>query len=336
MYVMFPSFKLFKLAAICAIILFPFTKDAEAIDLTSSNFIIRDPIVGTGSGFGTSTNFQLLSSGNTLLSGYGTSATYIGKYGFLYYPYATDPVLTATPGVSNVDLDWTASVAGQGWSVSGYKTGKASVSGGPYTYTSVGNVLTYDYTGLVPGDYCFVVETLDAFNNTIATSNEECETIYPGITFAISSGTIEFGALSPALTKYATTSGGSTSNSVAHTISASSNSVSGYSLTYNGPSLSNGEDTLTAATITGDADGTPGSSEFALSLSTDGGATIPTAYAQSSLNWKFVPNVTSEIASTTGITGAETFSSRYISNISSALTPGAYSTNITYILTGNF
>jgi hypothetical protein len=57
----------------------------NASDLTSTNFIIKDPIIGTGGGYGTSTNFQLISSGNTLLSGYATSASFINKYGFLYY-----------------------------------------------------------------------------------------------------------------------------------------------------------------------------------------------------------------------------------------------------------
>jgi hypothetical protein len=57
----------------------------NAMDLTSPSFIIRDPIVGTGGGYGTSDNFELISSGNTLLSGVGTSDNFQTRYGFLYY-----------------------------------------------------------------------------------------------------------------------------------------------------------------------------------------------------------------------------------------------------------
>ena len=56
-----------------------------AMDLTSTNFIIKDPIVGTGGGYGSSTNFQLISAGNTSLSGVGSSSSFITHYGFLYY-----------------------------------------------------------------------------------------------------------------------------------------------------------------------------------------------------------------------------------------------------------
>ena len=59
---------------------------AQAAQMTSSSFIIQDPIVGTGGGYGSSATFQAFSAGNTLLSGVGSSATYITQYGFLYFP----------------------------------------------------------------------------------------------------------------------------------------------------------------------------------------------------------------------------------------------------------
>ncbi len=71
--------------------LFSFPVDAE--DLTSTNFIIKDPIIGTGGGYGSSTNFQLISAGHTTLSGVGSSTSFITHYGFLYYEDAT-PTLT--------------------------------------------------------------------------------------------------------------------------------------------------------------------------------------------------------------------------------------------------
>ena len=57
-----------------------------AVDLTSTNFIIHDPIIGTLGGYGSSTNFQLISAGHTSLSDIGgTSTNFQIRYGFLYY-----------------------------------------------------------------------------------------------------------------------------------------------------------------------------------------------------------------------------------------------------------
>lgn len=316
-------------------LLFPFCIYGK--DLVSSSFIIRDPIVGTGGGFESSSSFKLFSASDTLFSGIGSSATYIGRYGFLYYPYVTTDTLVATAGVAKVDLSWPASTAGLGFSVSGYKTGIASVSGGPYTYTSVGNVLTYSYTGLVPGQYCFVVQTLDAFNNLIGTSNESCAIVQPSLSLAISANSVQFGTLSLVTPRFATTSGGSNSNtSDAHTIIAASGAPSGYTLSYKGELPTSGSNTITQASIAASATGTPGTKQFALSCSTTGSAAVQSAYQQSSLNWSFVPSTPTPLASTTGITSAETFGVRYIANISNATPAGQYVTDITYILTGNF
>lgn len=325
--------QLFGLCVLGFFVCAPFVYSA---DLTSSSFIIRDPMVGTGGGFGTSSSFKLFSSGNTLGSDTGDSTSFIGRYGFLYYPYATAPVLSTTPAASSIDLDWTASDTYHGWNVSGYKTGVSATPGGPYSYTAVGNVLTYTYSALVPGQYCFVVETLDAFSDTIARSNESCETLTPSLTFAISDASVGFGTVITASPRYATPSGGSGSNTVAHTMAVSSNATTGYTITYNGPTLSYNANTIAAATITGDADGTPGTAQFALSLATTGSASIPSAYQQSSLNWSYVPSTTTSVASTTGPTTAETYSFRYLANASTALPSGQYGTNITYVLTGNF
>lgn len=156
---------------------------ASAETLTSTNFIIKDPVIGTGGGYGSSASFQLLSEGDKVLTGAGSSTSFIGHYGFLYYPFITEAVLTAVANGSDGDLTWTASDAGQGWTVSGYNVGKATAPGGPYTYTDVGNVLLYSYDNLAPGDYCFVVQTYDVFDYVIATSNEDCITILPTIVF---------------------------------------------------------------------------------------------------------------------------------------------------------
>lgn len=165
-----------------------FSAIVYASDLTSTNFIIRDPIVGTGGNYGSSTNFKLYSTGNPSFSGTGSSTSFIGRYGFLYFPFINVGTLTAVQNGINADLSWPASTAGLGYNVSGYNTGVANVSGGPYSYTNVGNVTTYTYENLEPGEYCFVIQTLDAFNNVIGTSNEDCVTITPVLVFDIDTG----------------------------------------------------------------------------------------------------------------------------------------------------
>lgn len=219
---------------------------SQAEDLTSTNFIIRDPVIGTGGGYETSSNFKSFSSLNTLLSGYNSSTSFIGKYGFLYFPFVTEAVLTAVANASTAELDWTASTAGQGWGVSGYNTGIATVSGGPYTYTNVGNVITYDYTELEPGEYCFVVQTLDDLGYIIQTSNEDCITIVPVITFdldtSVSDGetntpySVELGALTSIDIK----SSGTTDNIKMIITEASTNAPNGIVVTVKNANGSNG------------------------------------------------------------------------------------------------
>lgn len=315
------------------------TTFVSATDLTSSNFIIRDPLVGTGGSFGTSTNFKAFGSGDMTNIGRGTSTNFEGRDGFLWYPYVTQGTFTATPNGSQADLAWGASTAGLGWNVSGYKTGIASVSGGPYTYTTHGLVTSYSYTGLTPGLYCFVLQTLDAFSNVIATSSEQCITIQPTITFSVSDSAVQFGPLSTVIARYATTSGGSNTNTVAHTMTASSNAPTGYTITYLGPTLTNGLNTIVPATIANSNTGSAGTPQFALSLSSSGSATITSAYNQANSpnpNWKFVAGSLETIASTSGVTMSETFSNRYIVNIAPTTPAGSYSTDISYVITGNF
>lgn len=304
-------------------------------DLSSSSFIIRDPVIGTGGAYGTSANFKLYSAGHTLLSGTGSSATYIGRYGFLYFPFLSVGTLNAVQNGIDADLTWPASSSALGWTVSGYNTGISNVQGGPYTYTLVGNVTDYTYTNLVPGYYCFVVQTLDAFSYVIGTSNESCITINPVISFSISANSINFGNLTPSGPRYANTTTGSATDTEAHTISASSNASSGYVITYLGRTLTNGTYTINvASSVSGD--GSAGTEQFGLSLSTTGSATIPLAYRQTGPTRTFVSGITTNIASTGGVTASETFGLHYLANIGAQTEAGSYTTNITYTTTGTY
>lgn len=83
-----------------------------AMDLTSTNFIIKDPIIGTSGGYGTSTNFQLISAGHTTLSGVGSSTNFITRYGFLYYEDQEPASITFDLDTTSADTCGTTESAG--------------------------------------------------------------------------------------------------------------------------------------------------------------------------------------------------------------------------------
>jgi hypothetical protein len=140
---------------------------------SSSNFQVLDPVIDLGGGRSTSSSFDLLQSFGQYMLGTTTATNFNMQSGFLTYPVASSPVLSATAGAESVDLAWTASQAFVGWSVSGYDLGVSTASGGPYDYEDVGNVLTYTKSGLTGGTtYYFRIKVKDAFGNQIALSNE--------------------------------------------------------------------------------------------------------------------------------------------------------------------
>lgn len=146
---------------------------AHAFIATSSSFRILEPVIQVLGGYASSTTYQLNQSAAQTAIGTSSNAFQVSS-GFLYYPFATRPVVTATAGDASAALSWTASQGFLGWTVSGYNVGQATVSGGPYTYSaSLGNVTSSTRTGLSNGTtYYFVVRAEDAFQNSIATSTE--------------------------------------------------------------------------------------------------------------------------------------------------------------------
>ena len=163
--------------------------------------------------------------------------------------------------------------------------------------------------------------------------------VAPTISFAISSNTLQFGTLSTTLPRYATTtSGGSPSDTVAHTITVSTNSTSGYSITFQGSTLTSGTSTISA--ITGSpATSSPGTPQFGLYSDISGGtgASVATNYATpSSFFFGATSSTTDLLGSGTAPTTTVTYSLHYLANISATTTAGSYSANITYIATPQF
>ncbi|MBU0612863.1 hypothetical protein KKB10_02495 [Patescibacteria group bacterium] len=167
-------------------------------------------------------------------------------------------------------------------------------------------------------------------------------TVDPSITFAISDTAIGFGTLVSANARWATADalGAASDSAAAHTISIGTNATDGYIVTYYGATLTSGSDTIDVAGLTDNADGNPGTEEFAMGFSTDGDTTIPAGYdhnaTPASRDWTFVASTLTTIASETVPTATETISAFYLGNIAANTEAGVYSTNITYIATATF
>lgn len=277
-------------------------------------------------------------SNNITTSGQGSSTNFIGRAGFLYFPYVAEGVLSATLNGIDVDLDWTATDTALGFNVSAYEVGIGTVTGGPYTFTNVGIDFDYTYTTLEPGDYFFVVRTLDGLGNQIAVSNEQTVTVPQVIVFSISDNTVGFSSINSSAARFATgdTTGSATDTS-AHNLQVATNAPSGFSVSYSGTSLS-GPETITQATITNDEDGVQDSKQFAMSFSTDGGATITSSYdhdpTPANRDWKFTSS--DLIVTEGGPSSLQTISAYYLANISATTSAGAYGGVITYVATANF
>ena len=143
-----------------------------AEQFSSSDYTVLDPVIAP-SQFATSTSFQLWSSLGEIAVGTSSSASFSNIGGFLPFPAASTPVVSATAGAAQVALSWTVSTGYLGWTVSSYTVGQSTTSGGPYSYTILGNVTSSTRTGLVASTpYYFVIVVNDIFGNAIATSTQ--------------------------------------------------------------------------------------------------------------------------------------------------------------------
>lgn len=167
-------------------------------------------------------------------------------------------------------------------------------------------------------------------------------TVTQSISFAISDNTIGFGNLTSANARFATgdASGSDSDSSAAHNLQVGTNASTGYTVTYNGATLTSGGNTINVASISNDENGTAGTEQFALAVDTDGDANIATGYDHNvtagNRDWTFVASTTSAIASETVPTATETLGVYYLANVSALTEAGSYTTAITYNATANF
>lgn len=167
---------------------FSVARIVRAQDLTSPSYQILGPVITSGGGYATSSSFSVLGVISEFVHDLSNSSSFNLIPGFAAYPFISTPVVTATGVTTAVNLSWTAAegVLGYPSSVSGYATysvGKSSISGGPYAFTSVGNVLSSTVSSLTAGTpYYFIIRVHYPSDIVIATSSEVSATPTSGVT----------------------------------------------------------------------------------------------------------------------------------------------------------
>jgi hypothetical protein len=216
-----------------------------------------------------------------------------------------------------------------GTNASSGATGTHQITNGSAGTTSLAITGTFTDTGTISTPIIS-----DDVVNVTATVNQT-------ISFAVSDNTIGFGTLTTANARYATgDTNGTTSDTAAHTLTVSTNAANGYSITLQGATLTSGSNSIDAIGATSAAS-SPASEQFGIYATKSGGvnATITTRYSDNATP-KFAYNATALASDTlstgTSATNTETYSIHYIANIAGTTEAGSYTTNITYVGTGNF
>lgn len=146
---------------------------ARAQDLSSTNYQVLAPVIVSGGGYSNSSSFSVLGVISEFTHDIASSLSFGSNPGFAAFPFVSTPVVSATGGNASASLSWTAATGVLGYSVSSYSIGQSGVSGGPYSFTSVGNVLSSSVSGLTNGStYYFIIRAHDQSSLVIATSSQ--------------------------------------------------------------------------------------------------------------------------------------------------------------------
>jgi hypothetical protein len=163
-------------------------------------------------------------------------------------------------------------------------------------------------------------------------------------TFTISTSTIYFGVLGSGAAKFASSTNplGDTTETVAHTLVASTNAPSGYTITVRGQtltSLQNASNTINAIGATAASSTLIGTEQFGLRATVTGGtgAVVAAPYSfATSFGYSATATTSSILATGSGASNASTYSLRYVTNISTVTEAGTYAANLVYVATANF
>lgn len=162
----------FKLKIVCLIgIFFLCSSTAFGADYSSGSFVVKDPVITTGSESASSSNFQLYQSISQTASGQSSSTNFQLWSGFQYYFKASPNTVSATAGNAQVSLSWTIPQTFLGINVSTYEVG-VGTSPTSLTYSNVGNVTSFVQTGLTNNTtYYFKIKSKTAAGIVLTYSN---------------------------------------------------------------------------------------------------------------------------------------------------------------------
>ncbi len=159
------------------------------------------------------------------------------------------------------------------------------------------------------------------------------------ISFAISDTTIGFGSLDASLARYATDdTTGSASEVEAHTMTGSTSASGGYTITVSGNTLTSGGDTIDEIGSTNTASST-GTEQFGARASLSGVSyydAVDATYSGAGFGYAGTTTADTFATQTEGDGFSTTYSIRYLANMAAGTEFGTYSTDLTYIMTGNF
>lgn len=154
-------------------------------DSSSSSFRLENPSFSDGGGESSSASFRYISSLGQLVIGGSSSASFEQNAGFLYFPSATAPAISAAAGNGQVALAWTAA-SPYFASVTEYQFGVATSAIGAFTFSSAGTALTAIQTGLTNGTtYYFKVR---AYSDDVLLSESVIVSATPVGTATLPSG----------------------------------------------------------------------------------------------------------------------------------------------------
>jgi len=174
-------------------------------------------------------------------------------------------------------------------------------------------------------------------NSVVAVSAE----VLSAISFTISDNAIYFGNLRSAGACFAQgTDPGyvtcpTTTETEAFNMTAGTNASSGYTISVQGATLTSGTNTITA--LGSNTASSPGSEQFGLRMTATGGiGSVSVPYAASGYAYTGTATTPATVATASAPSATTTYSVRYLANISATTEAGSYTTNHTYIATGNF
>lgn len=167
-------------------------------------------------------------------------------------------------------------------------------------------------------------------------------TIDPYITFTLGQTTISLtksGGGNPSYTSTGYNQG------TANTLAVMTNAATGYTISYNGATLTSATGPTIDAMATKTTSAT-NTEQFGINLKLNtipstgadpsGGTGAPTSDYNTANNYRFIAGATTALASAGAASVTSTFTVTYIANVTQTTEAGAYSTTITYIATGNF